>query len=58
MEPVDTEIPLVIIINEALQHLRLLLGATGFRPCCYSKAEVLEKAWSKPIELMYNTQLK
>jgi carboxyl-terminal processing protease len=27
MEPVDTEIPLVIIINDkALQHLRLLLG--------------------------------
>jgi carboxyl-terminal processing protease len=58
MEPVDTEIPLVIIINEALQHQKLLPGATGSGPCCYSKAEVLEKVWSKPIELMYNTQLK
>jgi CRISPR/Cas system-associated protein endoribonuclease Cas2 len=26
MEPVDTEIPLVIINDKALQHLRLLLG--------------------------------
>jgi carboxyl-terminal processing protease len=54
MEPVDTEIPLVIIINDkALQHLRLLLA---LQDRAVIVAEVLEKVSPKPIELMYNTQ--
>jgi carboxyl-terminal processing protease len=58
MEPVDTEIPLVIIINDkALQHLRLLLGRWDLDRAVIV-AEVLERPSPKPIELMYNTQLK
>jgi carboxyl-terminal processing protease len=47
MEPVDTEIPLVIIINDkVLQHQRLLLGRWDLDRAVIV-SEVLEKVWCK-----------
>jgi hypothetical protein len=42
---------------KVLQHQKLLPGRWD-GPCCYSGKEVLERFGAKPIELMYNTQLK
>jgi carboxyl-terminal processing protease len=59
MEPVDTEIPLVIIINDkVLQHQKLLPGRWDLDRAVIVEPKFWKRFGAKPIELMYNTQLK